>query len=82
MTWYRTDEEITYQGETAFRAPAGDTHELGVLADAGILNVEIDGKAVLPLLDEGLGTVRSAGVASYGDTIGCEYDDLRVTTTP
>ena len=82
VTWYRTDEEITYQGETAFRAPAGDTHEVGVLADAGVLNVEIDGKTVLPLLDEGLGTVRSAGVASYGDTIGCEYDDLRVTTTP
>ena len=46
------------------------------------MDIEIDGRTVLPLLDEGLGTVRSAGVASYGDTIGCEYDDLLVTTTP
>ena len=82
VTWYRTPQEVTYLGATAFQAAAGDTHEVSVLADAGTLAIEIDGRTVLPLLDEGLGTVRTAGVASYGDTIGCEYDDLLVTTTP
>ena len=58
VTWYRLGQKITYQGEAAFAVAAGDEYELSVLGPDGSLDITVDSRPVLALLDESFGTPR------------------------
>ena len=82
VTWYRAGRGDHLQGETAFRAPAGDAHEVGVLADAGSSTSRSTGRPSCRSSTRGSAPCAAPAWRPYGDTIGCEYDDLRVTSHP
>ena len=63
-----------------FPLPEGSAGDLALVGDRGVLAVLVGGRRVATVTDPNLGAPTSAGVAVVGDTAGCDFDDVTVTT--
>lgn len=82
LTWYATSgSTATNAGQLAFSAAATSTaRDVALVDDSGMLTVLVGGEEVAQARDDSLQRPVEAGVATFGDTVSCDFDDLVVRT--